>query len=147
PAPARSRPGLIALRDRRFTTICALATIVLLSMPILVVLLPLWITDRLHAPTWVAPVTFGLNTLIVICVQTRYTARIRDDAHAGRSLRLGALTLFAGCALFGAAATAPVVLLLAGTVVLTVGEIAAGAGMWHLAFTRIPATAPGQYQA
>ena len=58
----RQRPGLIALRDRRFTGICALATIVLLTMPIISVLLPLWITQRVHAPNWMAPITLALNT-------------------------------------------------------------------------------------
>lgn len=147
---ARQRPGLIALRDRRYLGICALASIVLLTMPIIAVLLPLWIIDRLDAPAWMAPVTLGLNTLLVICTQTGWTARVFNDRRAAGSLALGAVTLLAGCALIGAAelVTGPViVLLLAGTVLLTVGEITAGAGMWHLAFTRIPSVAPGQYQA
>ena len=38
-------------------------------------------------------------------------------------------------------------MLVIGTALLTVGEITAGAGLWHVAFTRIPTTAPGQYQA
>ena len=86
----RQRPGLIALRDRRFTSICALATIVLLTMPVISVLLPLWITQRVHAPNWLAPVTLALNTLLVICAQTRWTARISSDARAGWSLAIGA---------------------------------------------------------
>ncbi len=143
----RQRPGLIALRDRRFTAICALATIVLLTMPIIAVLLPLWITQRVHAPNWMAPVTLGLNALLVICTQTRWSSRISSDARAARSLAIGATALLAGCALIGAADVMPVAMLLAGTAVLTAGEIAAGAGMWQLAFSRIPTTAPGQYQA
>lgn len=146
----RQRPGLIALRDRRFLGICALASIVLLTMPIVAVLLPLWITQRVHADDWMAPVTLGLNTLLVICAQTRWTARISDDMRAAGSLALGAATLLAGCALIGAAsltAGSVTAALLAGTALITVGEITAGAGMWHLAFTRIPTTAPGQYQA
>ncbi|MDA0179774.1 MFS transporter [Solirubrobacter phytolaccae] len=146
----RQRPGLIALRDRRFVGICGLASIVLLTMPIVAVLLPLWITDRLDAPDWMAPVTLGLNALLVICTQTRWTARVSSDTRAAGSLALGATTLLAGCALIGAAALttgAVTATLLAGTTLLTVGEITAGAGMWHLAFTRIPTTAPGQYQA
>lgn len=147
---ARRRPGLIALRDRRYVGICALASIVLLTMPIIAVLLPLWIIDRLHAPNWMAPLTFGLNTLLVICFQTGWTARVFSDRRAAGSLALGAATLLAGCALIGAAelVTGRVsALVLAGTALLTVGEITAGAGMWHLAFTRIPSAAPGQYQA
>jgi len=145
PAP---RPGLIALRDRRFTVICGLAVIVLLSMPILAVLLPLWITDQVHAPNWMAPATLGLNTLIVICTQTRWSAGISSDARAARSLAIGAAALLAGCVVIGASCALPAVpTLLAGTVLLTIGEITAGAGMWQLAFSRNPTTAPAQYQA
>jgi hypothetical protein len=146
----RQRPGLIALRDRRFTGICALAAIVLLTIPVISVLLPLWITQRVHAPNWMAPITMALNTLLVICIQTRWTARISSDARAGRSLAIGATSLLAGCALIGAADVIPthaIATLLTGTLLLTVGEITAGAGMWQLAFSRIPTTAPGQYQA
>jgi len=146
----RQRPGLVALRDRRFVGICALASIVLLTMPIISVLLPLWITDRLHAATWMAPVTLGLNTLLVIGAQTRWTARVFSDRRAAGSLAIGAAALVAGCALLGATSllTGSVsAALLAGTVLITAGEITAGAGMWHLAFTRMPAVAPGQYQA
>ena len=146
----RQRPGLIALRDRRFTGICALATIVLLSMPVLSMLLPLWITQRAHAPTWLAPGTLGLNTLIVIAAQTRWTGRISSDARAAGSLAIGAVGLLTGCAAIGAATLVPgqaVATLLLGTVLLTIGEITAGAGMWHLAFNRMPTTAPAQYQA
>ena len=147
---ARQRPGLIALRDRCYLGICALASIVLLTMPMIGVLLPLWITDRLHAPNWIAPLTLGLNALMVICTQTGWTARILTEARAAGSLAIGASTLLAGCALLGSAdlIAGPVnEALLAGTALVTVGEITAGAGMWYLAFTRIPTVAPGQYQA
>lgn len=146
----RARPGLVALRDRRFTTVCALATIVLLSMPVLSMLLPLWITQRAHAPGWLAPATLGLNTLIVICAQTRWTRGVSSDTRAARSLAIGAAGLLAGCATIGASSLAPdaaVVTLLSGTLLLTVGEITSGAGMWHLAFSRMPSTNPAQYQA
>lgn len=146
----RQRPGLIALRDRRYVGICALASIVLLTMPMIGVLLPLWITDRLHAPDWMAPVTLGLNALLVICAQTGWTARILTDTRAAGSLAIGSGALLAGCCLLGAAdlIAGPVnVALLTGTGLVTVGEITAGAGLWHLAFARIPTVAPGQYQA
>ena len=86
----RQRPGLIALRDRRYLGICALASIVLLTMPIIGVLLPLWITQRLHAAAWMAPLTLGLNALLVIATQTRWAARILTDARAAGSLAIGA---------------------------------------------------------
>ncbi|MDA0169624.1 MFS transporter [Solirubrobacter taibaiensis] len=142
---ARQRPGLIALRDRRYLGICALASMVLLTMPILGVLLPLWITEHLHAASWVAPLTLGLNAVLVIGAQTRWSARILTDTHAAGSLAIGAASLLVGCVLIGTADGKAA--LLVGTALITVGEITAGAGLWHVAFTRIPTTAPGQYQA
>ena len=100
---ARQRPGLIALRDRRYLGICALASMVLLTMPILGVLLPLWITEHLHAASWVAPLTLGLNAVLVIGAQTRWSARILTDAHAAGSLAIGAGALLLGCVLIGTA--------------------------------------------
>jgi hypothetical protein len=41
----------------------------------------------------------------------------------------------------------PAVLVLAGVVALTVGEIAAGAATWFAAFRAVPDGAQGQYQA
>ena len=146
----RQRPGLIALRDRRYLGICALASLVLLTMPIIGVLLPLWITQRLHAAAWMAPLTLGLNALLVIATQTRWAARVLTDERAAGSLVIGAASLLAGCVLIGMAdslAGQVNATLVLGTALLTAGEITAGAGLWHVAFTRIPTTAPGQYQA
>jgi MFS family permease len=158
PRPARAvsvagerRPGLVALRDRRFVSITALAALVQLTMPVLSVILPLWIITRTPAPEWLAPVVLVVNTALVISLQTWWTSRIRTDRLAGRSTAVAAIALVAGCVLFGAAAAAstPVAIaaLLVGAVALTAGEIAGGAGVWHLAFSAMPSTAPGQYQA
>jgi hypothetical protein len=97
-----------------------------------------------------APLTLGLNALLVIATQTRWAARILTDARAAGSLAIGAASLLAGCVLIGTAdsvAGQVNAMLVIGTALLTVGEITAGAGLWHVAFTRIPTTAPGQYQA
>ncbi len=148
---ADRRPGLIALRDRRFVGIAGLAAIVQLTMPTLSVLLPLWITGTVHAPTWTAPAAIGLNTLLVLASQTAWASRIRTDGDAARSTAIAAGCLVLGCTLYGLAATTgqtgTVALLIGGTLALTAGEVCAGAGTWHLAFSRIPTTAPGQYQA
>lgn len=145
------RPGLVALRDRRFVGITALAAVLQLTMPVLSVLLPLWIITRTDAPDWIAPVVLVINTALVIATQTAWTSRITTNAHSVRSLVVAAIALLAACALFGLAGIGQlpvsVVLLLAGVVLLTLGEISGGAGVWHLAFSAMPSTAPAQYQA
>lgn len=150
-ARVRREPRLVALRDRRFVGISGLAAILQLTMPVLSILLPLWILDEVHAPAWVAPAAIGLNTVLVLAVQTAWASRIRSDGDAARFTALAAAGLAAGCALYGAAALAPsgiaTVFVIGGTLALTAGEIAGGAGTWQLAFSRIPSVAPGQYQA
>jgi MFS family permease len=150
-AGVRREPRLVALRDRRFVGISGLAAILQLTMPILSILLPLWILHEVHAPAWVAPAAIGLNTVLVLAVQTTWASRIRSDGDAARFTALAAAGLAVGCALYGAAALAPsgiaTAFVIGGTLALTAGEIAGGAGTWQLAFSRIPSAAPGQYQA
>jgi hypothetical protein len=118
-------------------------------MPVLSVLLPLWVATRTGAPQWVAAVGLGLNTVLVLVAQTAWAGRVRSDAAAVRSSAAGA-SLLAACALLGAAdgggAVAGTALVLAGVVLLTIGEISAGAATWHAAFRTTPTHLQGQYQ-
>jgi len=144
------RPGVVALRDRRFMIATALSAILGLNMPVLTVLLPLWITTRTGAPEWVAAASFGLNTLLVLLFQTRVSARLRDDGMAARFAVIAAVAFPLACVLVGVAAlsTAAVsaVIVLAAIVALTTGEILGGLATWHLAFRDTPANLQGQYQ-
>lgn len=149
---AARRPGLVALRDRRFVTVTALFAIVQLTMPVLSVILPLWIVTRTDAPVWVAPVALGLNTAVVLVTQTGWAGRVRDAGAASRSLGLAAVALLVAGALLGLTglalgAVATSTLVLVAILSLTVGEVAAGAGTWQVAFRELPAGAHGQYQA
>ncbi|MFB9447145.1 MFS transporter [Dactylosporangium vinaceum] len=149
PSPRRSRRG--ALRDRRLVAVTGLTAVLLLTMPILSVLLPLWLTNRTAAPAWVAAVAFGLNTVLVFVLQSPWSARVRTDADASRcALVAGAAIavagpLFALMPLGGPAAAAAMAL--TGVAVLTVAEVAAGTAAWHLALRDTPAARQGEYQA
>jgi MFS family permease len=151
-SPRETRGGRRgALRDRRLVTVTGLTGIMLLTMPILSVLLPVWLVTRTEAPAWVAAMAFGLNTVLVFLLQSRWSARVRTDAHASRSALIAGATIAGACLVFammpyGGAARAAVFALV-GVVVLSVGEVAAGPAAWHLALRDTPAERQGECQA
>ncbi|WP_226351501.1 MFS transporter [Pseudonocardia sp. ICBG601] len=149
---AGRRPGLAALRDGRFVTVTGLSALLQLTMPVLSVILPLWVATRTGAPEWVAAVALGLNTILVLLLQTAWAARIGSVTAARRSAVTAGTALLVSCVLIGLAgsvggAVLPTVLVLIGVTVLTAGEIGAGAATWFVAFRSVPEGAQGQYQA
>ncbi|WP_420719073.1 MFS transporter [Streptomyces sp. WM6386] len=71
PVPVRKRHGLGVVRDRRYVAVTALNTVLLLRMPLLSLGLPLWISERTQAPTWLVSALFVLNTGAVMVFQVR----------------------------------------------------------------------------
>ena len=63
---AARRPGLTALRDRRFVVVTGLSAVLQLTMPVLSVIPPLWVATRTGAPEWVAAVALALNMVLAI---------------------------------------------------------------------------------
>lgn len=140
-----------AFRDRRLLTVTGLNGSMLLTMPILSVLLPVWLVTRTAAPAWVAAVGFGLNTALVFLLQSRWSARVRTDANASRSALIAGATIASACVVFAMlpyrGAALATVLTLAAVFVLSAGEVAAGPAAWHLALRDTPADRQGECQA
>ncbi len=147
---AARRPGVVALRDRRFMLVTGLSVVLGVNMPVLSVLLPLWVATRTGAPEWIAALGLGINTLLVLLFQTPLAGRLRGDAGAARYATLAALAFPVACVLIGAAGSLPALaaaaVVLLGIVALTAGEILGGLAGWHLAFHDVPAEVQGQYQ-
>jgi hypothetical protein len=141
-------PG--ALRDRRFVVVVALTSVLMLTIPMLSVLLPLWIA-RSAAPVWVAAVAFALNTVLVFSLQTPWSARVHSDRDATRSALAAGAAVALASVLYAAvstlAATGGVLAVLCGVVAMTIGEVATGPAAWHLALRDVPADRQGEYQA
>ena len=153
PAPAAvGRPGVGrgALRDRRFVVVVALTSVLMLTIPMLSVLLPLWIA-RSAAPMWVAAVAFALNTVLVFSLQTPWSARVRSDRDATRSALTAGAAIALAALLYAVvpalAMTGAVLAVLCGVVAMTIGEVASGPAAWHLALREVPADRQGEYQA
>lgn len=140
-----------ALGDRRLLAVTALTSVVQVCLPVLSVILPLWAVQGTRAPGWVPAVALGLNTVLVLAVQRPWADRVVSDASASRSALWAAGALLGGCVLFGAAGSggpvAAAVLILAGIVLLTVGEVAGGPPAWHLALRDVPTALQGRRQA
>ena len=152
----RSRPSVgtwaLLRADRVFARATALASVVQLTMPVLSVLLPVWVVRRTDAPVWAAGAAFALNTVLVMLTQRRWSARLRGPGDAARSAVLAALALLVAGALLAASAASStpwlaVVVLGAGVVALTAGEVCGGAATWSVALGRVPDGAEGRYQS
>jgi len=154
--PTAARPGagggrLAVLRDRPYALLTALNAVMMLYLPLLSLVLPLWVARRTAAPSWLAAALLVVNTAAVMFAQVRVALRVVDPAGAVRSLRRAGVTMVVACGLFAlsAATTAPwaaAAILLAGAGAQVYAEMAHGAGAWQLSFDLAPADRHGLYQ-
>src|SRR5262249_7810859 len=106
PAPPASggEPALAVLRDRPYALITLLTMVMLLYMPLLSLVLPLWSVRRTEAPSWMVSALLVLNTVSVVLFQVRAARRATGlRAASGLVRRAGAL-LLAACAVFALSA-------------------------------------------
>ncbi|MFF8320565.1 MFS transporter [Streptomyces bobili] len=150
PVPVRPRGGLGVLRDRPFTVVALLNTVLLLRLPLLSLVLPLWITERTGAPAWLVSALFVLNTAAVTLFQVRAARGVTGLDSATRALRHSGWVMCAACALFalsaGASAWVAAGVLVAGAVLQVAAEMGQSAGSWQLSFDLAPADRVGEYQ-
>jgi hypothetical protein len=147
-APA-ARAGAVAdLPYLRLSLLCGLVTVhdVVLSVGV-----PLWIVTRTHAPAVALSWLLALNTVLVVTVQVPAARGAATVAGARRLLRRAAGTVAAACLLLGLAGGRPalpaVLLLAAGVVALTLGELWSAGASWQLRYAFARAGAQGRYAA
>src|SRR5258705_11200417 len=75
------------LRDRPFAAVALINAALMLYMPMLSVLVPLWVVQHTVAPGWAVSVLFVVNTVGVVAFQVRAGHSVRDSASAIRALR------------------------------------------------------------
>ncbi|NUT52224.1 MAG: MFS transporter [Saccharothrix sp.] len=149
-APAVRTGRLGVLRDRPYALVALLNSVVLLYMPMLSLVVPLWVVERTSAPKWVVGLLFALNTTAVVVGQVRLARSVTDLRTAARSVRRGGVLLLVSCVVFAASGGVPgpvvVVVLVAAAGVQVVGEMLHSAGSWEIGFGLAPADKQGQYQ-
>ncbi len=144
-------PALAVLRDRPYAVIAGLNAVLLLYMPLLSIVIPLWIVNRTEAPRWSAAALLILNTASVVLFQVRVARRANGLRSASRLIRYAGVLLLASCMVFALSAygtsawTAALVLLAAG-VLQVFGEMMLASGSWEISFGLAPADRQGQYQ-
>ncbi len=134
--------GELLRKHRDYLALAALNSVLLLYDSVLVVGVPLWLTEQTQAPIWLAGVLFTLNTVIVVGLQIRVGRSVADAYGAARAYaRSGAMALTA-CIAFatagGAAVGLAVVLLTLGAVALTAGELCVSAAEWGASIALAP---------
>jgi MFS family permease len=138
------------LRDAPYGVVSLLNAVLIMNSGILLVALPIWISERTSAPTWLFPVVVIINATTVVLFQTRSSRSSASAAGGARAMRLGGVLLATCCAVFALTAGKPtwlaVALLLAGALVHVAGEMFHAAGSWSLGFGLAPEHAQGQYQ-
>jgi len=125
--------------------------IMLLYMPMLSLILPLWIVEHTHAPRWTVAALLVLNTVAVVLFQVRVARRVTDLTSAAVTVRYAGVFLLISCGVFalsaaGTSAWLAGLVLLAGAGLQVVGEMLLGSGSWEISFGLAPPDKHGQYQ-
>ncbi|MGF0174822.1 MFS transporter [Streptomyces sp. Marseille-Q5077] len=150
PVPLRKGRSIGVLRDRPYALVALLNTILLLRLPLLSLVLPLWITRRTEAPAWLVSALFVLNTGAVMLFQVRAARGVTGLGTATRAVRRAGWVMLAACVVFaqsaGASLWVAVGVLVVGAVLQVVAEMGQSAGSWQLSFDLAPEGRVGEYQ-
>ncbi|MFG1873009.1 MFS transporter [Micromonospora arborensis] len=147
--PFRPTPGR-ALRDGRFLAVAGASAVLSLHWVALTLVLPLWVVTRTDAPPVTVSAVLLVNTLLTVLLAVRLSRGARHALPAAATMRRAGLVLAAGMLLWAATSAVPtpaaIGLLLAATVIYTVGDLwHAGAGA-ALAYDLAAPDAIGAYQ-
>lgn len=149
-APSAARHEGRAIRDFRFLAVALVSGVLEFHVPLLLVGIPAWIVSRTDVPAAWQSGLMVLNTVLIVLLQVR-ASRGAETALGAATLQRRSGLVLAGCCLVYAVSQytdiwLTIVLLFAGTLVLTWGELMQAAGAYGLAFTLPPAGRQGEYQ-
>ncbi|MER6949364.1 MFS transporter [Nonomuraea sp. NPDC000554] len=141
--------GWAALRDRTYLTLTGINAVMSLHFTIPTFLLPLWIVEHTSAPRWTISAALVLNTIMVVVLQVHISRNVADVPSAGRAMRWAGAALWVGMLLMALAEGVPpwfgALLLAAGVIAYTLGEIWHSAASAEYSFGLAPPHAQGQY--
>jgi MFS family permease len=147
---AHAASGWLALRDARYAAVTLICGILSLQAQVLSFATPLWVLQHTEAPPVLVSGIVAVNTVLVICLQIRFSRGAEDDGRAARMCRRSGIALLVACALVsltsGMGSWGATVLLLLFAVALTFGELWLSAGSFGLSFSLAPDGMHGQYQ-
>lgn len=136
-------------RDRGYLRFVLLDIPMNLDDSILAVGLPLWLVAHTDAPHALVPAFLVINTVLVVVLQLRVSARYDGPHRAAAALSVYGLTMLACCTLLaltsGAGAVAATVALLAAAALVTAAELLRSVSSWELAVSLAPEEARASY--
>ncbi|WP_314248386.1 MFS transporter [Streptomyces kutzneri] len=136
-------------RDRGYLRFVLLDIPMNLDDSILGVGVPLWLVGHTAAPHALIPAFLVINTVLVVALQLRVSARVRDARQAAGAVGLYGLTTLACCLFLATApaggAWAASVVLLAAAVLATAAELMRSVSSWELAVSLAPQEARASY--
>ncbi|MEV0381281.1 MFS transporter [Nonomuraea sp. NPDC050643] len=152
PATRTARAGRpAALRDLPFLALSCVNGILALNEPVLLVVLPLWIVQRTDAPQVLIAVVLVSNMVMTVLLQVRASRGAEDVLGAAGAQRHAGCWLAAACLTFWASGLTSgpwtVAVLLAGLVLLTLGELRASAAGWGQSYALSPESMRAEYLA
>ncbi|MEV5844059.1 MFS transporter [Streptomyces sp. NPDC051985] len=146
----RTGSGWAVLRDGRYAAVTAICGVLSLQAQVLSFAVPLWVLRHTEAPRALVSGIVAVNTVMVICLQIRFSRGAEDDERAARLCRRSGIALLAACALIsltaGLGGWSATALLLLFAAALTLGELWLSAASFGLSFSLAPAGLHGQYQ-
>ncbi|MFG2750281.1 MFS transporter [Streptomyces xanthophaeus] len=129
-------------RDRGYLRFVVLDIAMNLDDTILNVGLPLWLVEHTDAPHALIPAFLVTNTVLVVALQLRVSAKVEEPRQAARAVGLYGLTTLVCCTVLaastGAGAWTASIALLAASVLVTGAELLRSVSSWELAVSLAP---------
>ena len=149
--PARRRGAGVG-SNRAFLAITALYGALTLSLILLGVGLPLWITQSTHAPRWSVGLVQLVNTALVVLLQVRVSRGAERPRRARSMMAVGALFAAAGAAVaplsgVGRGSLLPLLVVVLVVLLVTAAELYISSGTMGLALVHIPKAQRSSYLA
>jgi hypothetical protein len=149
--PQPGKGSVSALRDVPYLLVAQISGLTRLGDTILTVGLPLWVVTRTAAPRGLAAWLLIANTFLVVALQVRVTRRAVSTAGAAQLQQWAFLALALACLIISPSsrlgAFPATGVLLAGTVLLTFGEMWGEGAWWSLRYNLAAPSAQGSYGA
>ncbi|MFF3721858.1 MFS transporter [Streptomyces erythrochromogenes] len=146
-APAAGGPS--PWRDRGYLRFVLLDIPMNLDDSILGIGIPLWLVSHTTAPHELIPAFLVVNTVLVVVLQLRVSAKVKGPRQAAGAVALYGLTTLVCCVLLAAAtgggAWAASAALLAAAVLVTAAELMRSVSSWELAVSLAPREARASY--
>ncbi|MFI8452426.1 MFS transporter [Streptomyces erythrochromogenes] len=149
PQTAPAAGGRSPWRDRGYLRFVLLDIPMSLDDSILAIGIPLWLVSHTTAPHELVPAFLVVNTVLVVVLQLRVSAKVQGPRRAAGAVALYGLTTLLCCVLLAAAtgggAWAASAALLAAAVLVTAAELMRSVSSWELAVSLAPREARASY--